>query len=152
MRLLESFKDNTMTAKLNDTVKIHYKGTLSTGQVFDSSEGREPLEFTLGAGQIIPGLEKGIVGMQAEESKTITIPVAEAFGERKQELLQEVPKTQLPKEITPEVGMQLTSQSPDGQQIPLVVTDVKEDTITVDANHPLAGQDLTFEVTLLSIH
>lgn len=141
-----------MIAKLNDTVKVHYKGTLSNGEVFDTSEGKEPLEFKLGEGQIIPGFEKGIVGMQAEESKKINIPVAEAFGEPKEELLQEVPKAQLPQDIKPEVGLKLMSQSPEGQQIPLVVTEVKEDTITVDANHPLAGQDLTFEVTLVSIN
>lgn len=141
-----------MTAKKDDTVKVHYKGTLRNGEVFDSSEGREPLEFTLGAGQMIPGFEKGILGMQMEESKKIEIPAAEAYGERQEQLTQEVPRAQLPEEITPEVGLRLMSQSPDGQQIPLVVTDVKEESITVDANHPLAGQDLIFEVTLLSIN
>lgn len=140
-----------MTAKLNDTVKVHYKGTLSNGEVFDTSEGKEPLEFKLGAGQIIPGFENGIVGMQVEESKKIDIPAAEAFGERKEELLQEVPKAKLPQDIKPEVGLQLMSQSPDGKEIPLVIAEIKEDTITVDANHPLAGKDLTFEVTLMSI-
>ena len=140
-----------MTAKIDDTVEVHYKGTLSSGEVFDSSEGREPIEFKLGAGQLIPGFEKGVVGMKVEESKTINIPVAEAYGERKKELVQEVPKTQLPEEIKPEVGMNLTSQSPTGQQIPLVVTEVKDETITVDANHPLAGHDLTFELKLVSI-
>ncbi len=141
-----------MAAKANDTVKVHYKGTLSSGEVFDSSEGRDPLEFKLGAGQIIPGFEKGVMGMEANESKTINIPVAEAYGERREELVQEVPKTQLPQEIKPEVGMQLTSQSPDGQQIPLVVTEVKDESILVDANHPLAGQDLTFEITLVEVN
>lgn len=141
-----------MEAKVNDTVKVHYKGTLSNGEVFDSSEGRDPIEFKVGAGQIIPGFEKGVVGMKADESKTINITVDEAFGERKEELLQEVPKTELPEGMQPEVGMQLSSTTPEGQQIPLVVTEVKDETITVDANHPLAGQDLTFEVTLLSIN
>lgn len=140
-----------MTAKMNDTVKVHYKGTLSSGEVFDSSEGREPLEFTLGAGQMIPGFEKGVLGMQVEESKTINVPVAEAYGERNDEFLHEVPKAQLPAEIKPEKGMNLMSQSPDGRQIPLVVAEVKEDSIVVDANHPLAGKDLTFEVTLVSV-
>jgi len=140
-----------MKAKLNDTVKVHYKGTFSSGEVFDTSEGREPLEFKLGAGQIIPGLEKGIVGMQAEESKTIDVPAADAYGERSDDLFYEVPKTQLPGDVEPEVGMSLMSQTPDGQQIPLVISEVNEETITVDANHPLAGRDLTFEVTLVSI-
>ncbi|MCR9174223.1 MAG: peptidylprolyl isomerase [bacterium] len=141
-----------MTAKANDTVKVHYKGTLTNGEVFDSSEGKEPLVFTLGAGQIIPGFEKGIIGMQVEESKTINIPSAEAYGAPKEELKQEVPKAQLPPEIQPEVGLRLMSQGPDGQQVPLVVTEVKEETITVDANHPLAGKDLIFDVTLVGIN
>ncbi len=141
-----------MEAKANDKVKIHYKGTLSSGEVFDSSEGREPLEFTLGSGQVIPGFDKGVTGMKVEESKTINIPSAEAYGEQKEELIQQVPKAQLPPEIKPEVGLQLMSQSPNGQEIPLVITEVQEDSITVDANHPLAGKDLTFELTLVSIN
>lgn len=140
-----------MTAKANDKVKVHYKGTLSNGEVFDSSEGRDPLEFTIGTGEIIPGFENGVLGMQVEESKTINIPAAEAYGEPLEELIQEVPKAQLPQEINPEVGMQLISQGPNGQQTPLVVTEVKEESIMVDANHPLAGKDLTFELTLVSI-
>lgn len=141
-----------MIAKENDKVKVHYKGTLSNGQVFDSSEGRDPLEFTLGAGQMIPGFENGIMGMQVEESKTINIPAAEAYGEPKEELKQEVQKAQLPPQIKPEVGLQLMSRTPDGREIPLVVTEVKDDSIIVDSNHPLAGKDLTFEVTLVSIN
>lgn len=141
-----------MIAKVNDKVKVHYKGTLSNGDVFDSSEGKEPLEFTLGAGQMIPGFEKGIIGMQVRESKTISIPAAEAYGEPNDELKQEVSNAQLPPEIKPEVGLQLVSQAPDGQRIPLVITEVKEDSIIVDSNHPLAGKDLTFDVTLVSIN
>ena len=141
-----------MTAKLNDTVKVHYKGTLNNGEVFDSSEGRDPLEFKLGSGQVIPGFENGVIGMQVEESKTINIPFAEAYGERKKELFYEVPKERLPQEIAPEVGMQLTSRAPDGQQIPLIISEVKADTIIVDANHPLAGPDLTFQITLVSVN
>lgn len=138
--------------KVNDTVKVHYTGTLKNGEVFDSSKGKEPLEFTIGAGQIIPGFENGIMGMKVDESKTINIAAEEAYGERRDELVQEVAKTQLPAEINPEVGMQLMSQGPDGQQIPLVVMEVKETSITVDANHPLAGKDLIFEVSIVSIN
>lgn len=141
-----------MTTKENDKVKVHYKGSLSNGQVFDSTEGKDPLEFTLGKGQLIPGFEKGLLGMEVEESKTIHIPVAEAYGEPNAALIQEVPKDQLPEEIEPEVGMQLMSQAPNGQQIPLVIAEVQEESIVVDANHPLAGKDLTFEVTLVSIN
>lgn len=138
--------------KANDKVRVHYTGTLKNGEVFDTSEGREPLEFTIGAGQIIPGFENGIMGMKVDETKTIDIPSGEAYGERREELVQEVAKSQLPAEITPEVGMQLSSQGPNGQPIPLVVTEVTENTITVDANHPLAGKDLVFEVSIVSIN
>jgi FKBP-type peptidyl-prolyl cis-trans isomerase SlpA len=138
-------------AKANDKVKVHYKGTLSTGEVFDSSEGREPLEFTVGAGQVIPGFDKGIEGMEIEEEKSITIPVEEGYGEVRQELIQEIPRQSLPEDIKPEVGLNLISKTPDGQEIPIVVTEVKDDAITIDANHPLAGQELTFDVKLVEI-
>ncbi|MFW6222287.1 MAG: FKBP-type peptidyl-prolyl cis-trans isomerase [Bacteroidota bacterium] len=138
-------------AQTNDKVKVHYKGTLSSGKVFDSSEGREPLEFTVGTGQVISGFDKGVEGMSVNEQKTIEIPFADAYGPVKDELIQDVPKANLPPEIKPEVGLQLVSKTPDGQEIPLVVTDVKDESITVDANHPLAGEDLKFEVTLVDI-
>lgn len=141
-----------MKVKANDKVRVHYKGTLSDGVMFDSSEGRDPLEFTIGSGQIIPGFENGVIGMQVDESKTLNIPAAEAYGQPKAELILEVPKSQLPPEINPEIGLQLMSQTPDGNQTPLLVTEVKEDTIIVDANHPLAGKDLIFEITLVSIN
>jgi len=139
------------TVKENDTVSIHYTGKLSDGQVFDSSAGRDPLEFTMGQGQIIPGLEKGLINMSVNETKTIEIPSTEAYGEKRNDLIQDVPKNQLPPEINPEVGMGLVSKNPQGQEIKLTVTEVKDDAITVDANHPLAGKDLTFEVQLLEI-
>lgn len=141
-----------MKVKANDKVRVHYKGSLSDGVMFDSSEGRDPLEFTIGSGQIIPGFENGVIGMQVDESKTLNIPAAEAYGQPKAELILEVPKSQLPPEINPEIGLQLMSQTTDGQQTPLLVTEVKEDSIIVDANHPLAGKDLTFEITLVSIN
>lgn len=141
-----------MTAKANDKVKVHYKGTLSNGDIFDSSEGRDPLEFTLGTGQVIPGFDKGIEGMAIDESKTINISSTDAYGDIRKELIQEVPKSHIPEEIKPEIGLQLMSNTPDGQQIPLVVTEIKEETVVVDANHPLAGKDLTFEVTLVGIN
>lgn len=141
-----------MIAKINDKVKVHYKGTLNNGEIFDSSEGRDPLEFTLGTGQVIPGFDQGVLGMKINESKTINIPAVEAYGEIRDELVQEVPREHLPAEINPEVGMKLVSNTPDGQQIPLVVTEVTNEKITVDANHPLAGKDLTFEVTLVGIY
>ena len=137
--------------KANDTVRVHYTGKLTNGEIFDSSVDREPLEFTLGQGQLIPGFEKGMIDMQVNEKKTLNIPSAEAYGERREEMMQEVAKSQLPEEIKPEVGMALMSQTPDGQQMRLTVAEVKDESIVVDANHPLAGQDLVFEVELLEI-
>lgn len=137
--------------KEKDTVRVHYTGKLTDGQVFDSSREREPIEFTLGEGQLIPGFEKGMIGMEVNETKTLNIPMNEAYGDRNNELIQEVPKAELPEEIKPEVGMNLMSRTPDGREIPLTVTEVKEEAIVVDANHPLAGKDLEFEVELVEI-
>lgn len=137
--------------KGTDTVLVHYTGKLENGEIFDSSEGRDPLEVSLGQGMVIPGFESGLLDMELNEKKTIHIPAAEAYGERHDELVQEVPLNQLPPEIKPEVGMQLVSQTPDGQQIPLVVTEVGAENITVDANAPLAGKDLIFDLELVGI-
>ncbi|MDG3581957.1 MULTISPECIES: FKBP-type peptidyl-prolyl cis-trans isomerase [Galbibacter] len=137
--------------KENDTVKVHYTGKLEDGQVFDSSLEREPLEFTLGQGQLIPGFENGILNMSVNEKKTINIPSAEAYGDIREELFQEIPKAELPENIEPKKGMGLVSRTPDGREIQLVVADVKDASIVVDANHPLAGKDLTFEIEVLEI-
>ncbi|MBZ9629870.1 peptidylprolyl isomerase [Salegentibacter sp. LM13S] len=138
--------------KANDTVKVHYTGKLADGQVFDSSVERgEPIEFTMGQGQLIPGFEKGLIDMKVSEKKTINIPKEEAYGEPREELVQEVQKSQLPEEIKPEVGMGLVSKSPDGQEMNLVVKDVKDETIVVDGNHPLAGKDLVFDLEVVEI-
>ncbi|NNL46806.1 MAG: peptidylprolyl isomerase [Chromatiales bacterium] len=138
-------------AKSGDTVRIHYTGTLDDGTQFDSSDGRDPLEFALGGGQVIPGFDSAVDGMTVGESKSVTIPPEQAYGERHEQLVQQVPKSALPDDMKPEVGMQLQSQSPDGQVMNLVVTEVEEATITVDANHPLAGQALTFAIELVEI-
>ncbi|MDT0676937.1 FKBP-type peptidyl-prolyl cis-trans isomerase [Autumnicola musiva] len=138
--------------KQNDTVKVHYTGKLTDGQVFDSSVERgEPIQFTLGQGQLIPGFEKGLIDMEVNEKKTINIPKEEAYGEPREELVQEVQKNQLPEDIKPEVGMGLVSKSPDGKEMNLVVKDVKDDTIVVDGNHPLAGKDLVFDLEVVEI-
>ncbi|SHJ03074.1 FKBP-type peptidyl-prolyl cis-trans isomerase [Algibacter luteus] len=137
--------------KENDTVKVHYTGKLSNGQIFDSSLEREPLEVTLGQGMLIPGFEKGIISMALNEKKTITIPVAEAYGEVQQELFYNVQKEQLPQEITPEVGMGLASKDENGREVQFRVAEVNEEFIVVDANHPLAGQELTFDLELIEI-
>lgn len=137
--------------KKDDTVRVHYTGKLADGQVFDSSLEREPIEFTMGQGQLIPGFEKGLLDMKVNEKKTVNVPSDEAYGAPRQELVQEVEKSQLPEEIKPEVGMGLVSKSPDGQEMNLVVAEVKDDTIVVDGNHPLAGKDLTFELEVVEI-
>ena len=137
--------------KENDTVRVHYTGKLTNGDVFDSSEGRDPLEFTLGQGQIIPGFEKGVLNMKVNEKKTIEIPSTEAYGERREDMIQEVPKNQLPPDIKPEVGMGLVSRTPQGQEMRLTVAEVKDESIVVDATHPLAGKDLVFDVELVEI-
>jgi len=138
-------------AKSGDTVRIHYTGTLDDGTQFDSSSGRDPLEFALGGGQVIPGFDSAVDGMAVGENKTVTIPPDEAYGQRHEQLVQQVPKSALPEEMEPAVGMQLQSQSPDGQVMNLVVTEVEDETITVDANHPLSGQALTFAIELVEI-
>ena len=137
--------------KENDTVKVHYTGKLSNGQVFDSSLEREPLEVTLGQGALIPGFEKGIIDMKLNEKKTINIPVTEAYGEVQKELLYEVKKEQLPVDMAPEVGMGLASKGEDGREVQFRIAEVNEDHIIADANHPLAGHDLTFELELVEI-
>lgn len=138
-------------AKSGDTVRIHYTGTLDDGTKFDSSAGNDPLEFALGSGQVIAGFDNAVDGMAVGESKSVTIPPEEAYGERHEQLVQQVPKTALPDEIEPAVGMQLQSRSPEGHVMNLLVTEMDEQTITVDGNHPLAGQALTFAIELVEI-
>lgn len=138
-------------AKSGDTVKIHYSGTLTDGTQFDSSEGRDPLEFAIGAGAVIPGFEKAVEGMAVGESKSVTIDPDDAYGPRHDQLIQQVPNSALPEDVEPAIGMQLQGQSPEGQVMNLTVTAVEDDAITVDANHPLAGEALTFDIELVEI-
>ena len=138
-------------AKSGDTVKIHYTGTLDDGTEFDSSAGRDPLEFEIGGGQVIPGFDNAVEGMAVGDKKSVRIEASDAYGERHEQLVQQVPRNALPEDLTPEEGMALQSQSPDGQVMMLVVTAVGEEEITVDANHPLAGQALSFDIELVSI-
>lgn len=138
-------------AKAGDTVQIHYTGTFDDGTVFDSSEGREPLKFELGSGQIIPGLDAAINGMSLGEKKTAKIPAAEAYGEVNPDARQAVPRDQLPADLPTEIGTTLQMQTPDGRAMPVVIADADETTITIDANHPLAGKDLTFAVEIVAI-
>jgi FKBP-type peptidyl-prolyl cis-trans isomerase 2 len=137
--------------KANDTIQVHYTGKLTNGQVFDSTEGRGPLKVTLGQGSLIPGFENGLVDMSLNEKKTITIPKEEAYGEVRKELFQAVKNEELPDSIKPEVGMGLVARGQDGSEQQLRVAEVNEDHIVVDANHPLAGHDLVFELEVVEI-
>lgn len=134
-----------------DKVEIHYTGSLNDGTEFDSSAGKDPLKFTVGAGQVIQGLDKAVEGMEVGDKKNINIEPDEAYGPRQDQMVGEVPKSALPSHIEPEVGMGLQTKNQDGQDMQLTVIEVKDDTITVDANHPLAGKPLNFEIELMQI-
>ena len=138
-------------AKSGDTVSIHYTGKLDDGEQFDSSEGREPLAFTLGTGQVIPGFEKAVDGMTVGEKKEVRIEPEDAYGPRHDQMVQEVPRSALPEDLVPEVGMGLQAQGQDGQTLNLTITEVSDESIMVDGNHPLAGQSLNFAIELVSI-
>lgn len=138
--------------KKGDKVKVHYTGKLNDGSIFDSSVNREPLEFEVGAGMMIAGFDSAVNGMKVGDKKVAEIPAAEAYGEKNDEMVVSVPKAQLPPDLNPEVGQQLSMQQPNGQAIPVVVTKVETETIEIDANHPLAGKDLIFDIELVEIN
>ena len=138
-------------AKSGDTVRVHYTGKLDDGTQFDSSAGRDPLEFSLGGGDVLPGFDSAVEGMAVGDSKSIQIAAGDAYGPRHEQLVQDVPREQLPDDMQPAVGMQLQAQGEDGQAIPLVVTAVDDQSNTVDGNHPLAGQSLNFDIELVEI-
>ncbi|MEJ2455490.1 MAG: peptidylprolyl isomerase [Candidatus Thiodiazotropha sp.] len=138
-------------AQDGDTVRIHYTGTLNDGTQFDSSSGREPIEFTLGSHSVIPGFEDGVKGMQVGEQKSIHIPAEEAYGQRNEALVEEIPRQHFPQDMELQVGMHLQAQSPNGESFNVVVTALNSDTATLDGNHPLAGEALNFELELVEI-
>ena len=142
---------DTAQAKNGDTVQVDYTGKLADGTVFDTSVGREPLEFKLGASGLIPGFEKAVPGMKVGETKTVIIPSGEAYGPHRDGMVVEVPRDNLPSGLTPEVGKQMQMPMPEGGVAIITVIKVTDTTVTLDANHPLAGKDLTFEITLLKI-
>lgn len=139
------------TAKNGDSVKVHYTGKLLNGEQFDSSAGREPLEFTVGAGQMIKGFDAAIPGMVVGDKKTINIPAAEGYGERSEEAVIPFPKENVPADMKLEPGMQLTLSNQMGQPVQVVVLEVKDDVVMLDANHFLAGQELVFDIELVAI-
>ncbi|MFV0513740.1 MAG: peptidylprolyl isomerase [Jhaorihella sp.] len=137
--------------KSGDTVQIHYTGSLTDGQTFDSSQGRDPLEFTVGSGQIIPGLDEALPGMNVGDKKTVNVPCQAAYGPINPDMRQDVPRSGIPDDIPLEPGSRLQMQTPEGQVLPVTVVHVAEETVTLDANHPLAGQDLVFDIELVAI-
>ena len=138
-------------AKQGDTVKVHYTGKLDDGTVFDTSDNRDPLEFVVGEGQVIPGFEESVVGMKVDETKSTRIPVEEAYGPRREDLVLVIEQGQFPPDIAPQVGQQLRLRQANDESVTVVVTDVSDESVTLDANHPLAGEALTFEVKLVGI-
>lgn len=139
------------TAKQGDTVQVHYTGRLDDGTVFDSSQGREPVEFTLGRGQVIPGFEKAVEGLQVGERGVARVPPEEAYGPRSDELVLSVQRDQFPEGVTPEVGQGFEMRTEEGRTVRVRVTDTTGDTVEIDANHPLAGKELTFDLELVKI-
>ena len=137
--------------KSGDKVKVHYHGRLTDGQTFDKSEGREPLEFEVGSGMVIKGFDDGVTGMSVGDKKTINIPFNEAYGPKNPDMIIDMPKDRFPKDIELEIGMPLAMSDGQGQQFEVIVTQLKEESVVLDANHPLAGQDLIFDLELIEI-
>ncbi len=135
--------------KSGDTIRVHYTGTLEDGAVFDSSKEKDPLEFTVGGGNLIPGFENGVIGMKIGDTKKVTIPAEEAYGPRQDDMVIKIDRKEFPQNITPEVGMPLQMQKPDGGEINVIITGVETDSVTLDANHPLAGETLIFELEIV---
>ena len=140
-----------MPAEKGNTVKVHYTGKLTNGEQFDSSEGKEPLEFKIGAGMVVPGFDKAVLGMEIGETKTVTIPCKEAYGERTDDMTVDIPRKEFPADFTANVGEQLLITLGDGNQIPVTITKIDDEIVRLDANHKLAGEDLVFTITLVEI-
>ncbi|HKO82197.1 MAG TPA: peptidylprolyl isomerase [Chitinophagaceae bacterium] len=137
--------------KTGDKIKVHYHGRLTSGETFDKSEGREPLEFEVGSGMVIKGFDEGVTGMAVGDKKTINIPADEAYGPKNPDMIIDMPKDRFPKDMEIEVGMPLAMSDGQGNQHQVVVTEIKDDVVILDANHPLAGQDLIFDLELVEI-
>ncbi|HHE65430.1 MAG TPA: peptidylprolyl isomerase [Bacteroidetes bacterium] len=138
-------------AKIGDTVRVHYTGKLADGTIFDTSEDREPLEFKIGDGQLIPGFEQAIVGLKPGESTSVIIPAEDAYGSYDEDLVQQIDRNKLPDDLEPRVGQQLEAIQGDGKRFVVIISEVTDSSVTIDANHPLAGKDLNFEIKLLEI-
>ena len=138
-------------AKDGDTVKVHFTGRLENGEVFVKSEEDQPIDLTLGTGELIPGVERAIVGMEGGEKKTITVPPEQAYGPRQDDLMVEIDKSNLPEHVTPAIGKGLRIRQSDGDDIPVIISEMTENTVTLDGNHPLAGATLFFDLQLVEI-
>ena len=138
-------------AKMNDTVIVHYTGSFTDGEVFDSSMDREPLEFNIGQGMVIPGFENGIIGMQEGDSKKITIPAEDAYGPHREDLLTTIERSQIPASIDLQIGMILQMRSPEGGTTNVSIRDINQESVILDLNHPMAGKELIFEVNLVKV-
>lgn len=149
--MLEKKVNKMAQVKAGDVIRVHYTGTLVSGEQFDSSAGREPLEFTVGAGQMIKGFDAAMPGMAIGEKKTINIPAADAYGEVNEDAIIQFPKEQVPTDMLLQTGMQLTLSDPNGKPVPVVVVEVQEAIVILDANHFLAGKELIFDVELVEI-
>ena len=137
--------------KKGDTIKVHYHGTLTDGTIFDSSNGREPLEFEVGGGMVIEGFDNGVLGMAVGDKRTVQIPAAEAYGTKNEDMLMEFPIDRFPTDLVPEVGMQLNMSNNEGEQFQVVIAEVADEFVILDANHPLAGKDLIFDLELVDL-
>ncbi len=134
-----------------DTIQVHYHGTLADGSIFDTSSGRDPLEFEVGGGMVIEGFDNGVVGMAFGDKRTVQIPAQQAYGDKNDDMIMDFPVDRFPADLVPEIGMQLNMSNTQGEQFPVVIIDVAEDYVVLDANHPLAGKDLIFDLELVSI-
>ena len=137
--------------KKGDTIQVHYHGTLTDGSIFDTSTGRDPLEFEVGGGMVIEGFDNGVVGMAIGEKRTVQIPADQAYGPKNDDMVMEFPIDRFPADLVPEVGMQLNMSNNQGEQFPVVIVEVADEHVLLDANHPLAGKDLIFDLELVSI-
>lgn len=140
-----------MQVKKGDTVRVHYSGRLTSGEQFDSSEGREPLEFEVGAGMMIKGFDDAVVGMAVGEKKTVNISPEEGYGPRYEDMVMDFPRANFPEHIIPEIGMQLMMNNNAGQQFPVTIVEVNDEVVKLDANHFLAGKELVFDIEVVSI-
>ncbi|MBD3354976.1 peptidylprolyl isomerase [Candidatus Woesearchaeota archaeon] len=140
-----------MSVKKGDKIKVEYTGKLENGQVFDTSEGKQPLEFEVGAGKIIKGFDNAVIGMKKGEEKEITLKPEEAYGDPNPKLLQKIPREKLPEGKEPKQGMMLAMKTPDGRQVPVKIKEVSDKDITIDLNHPLAGKTLNFKIKVVDI-